>query len=308
MGALPTPRHLGHLARGSGLPSALRAGPSPAGVLFGRGDLGLFEGRPCAGLIGTRRCTPEGRDVGLQLGYDSAAPDSGCVGAGAWHRRCRARRSARGSSRRRERRSPGRCRFDRGSCRKWVDVVYPRQHAALWGEVARLGQSCRRHRRDHRRRRGGSRRATGSLPGWRKCGGCGVPRKWGSWHTVEAALRRGIEVGAVPGSVQIPPRSAPTPCCTRRHPSRGAQDVLDTLGIFDHKGRARGAQSRSVSPAAPQLQRLTSRAANVSPRPGQAIAKRDVARSPRRCRPGGTTPGMRRAEPVNPVDTESSPR
>ncbi len=56
-----------------GYPSALRSGPAPAGVLFSRGSTGLLEGRPCVALIGTRRCTPEGREVAYQLGYDLCA-------------------------------------------------------------------------------------------------------------------------------------------------------------------------------------------------------------------------------------------
>jgi DNA processing protein len=62
----------------------------------------------------------------------------------------------------------------------------------------------------------------------------------GSWHTVEAAVRRGIEVGAVPGSVQSP---ASVGTNTLLHegatPVRGAQDVLDALGIFDQPGQPR---------------------------------------------------------------------
>jgi DNA processing protein len=58
----------------------------------------------------------------------------------------------------------------------------------------------------------------------------------GSWHTVEAALRRGVEVGALPGPVHS---SASVGTNTLLHegatPIRGAQDVLDALGLFARK-------------------------------------------------------------------------
>ena len=289
-----------------GYPSALRAGPSPAGVLFGRGDLGLFEGRPCAALIGTRRCTPEGRDVAYQLGYDLCSAGVVVVSGlalgidGAAHAGALAavRDAGRGGA-------PGAAGSTVGVAASGVDVVYPRQHAALWGEVARLGAIV-------------SETPPGSpAQAWRfpsrnrviaglaqmvvvvECHASG-----GSWHTVEAALRRGIEVGAVPGSVQNP---ASVGTNTLLHegaiPVRGAQDVLDTLGIFDHKGRARGrpeplSEPRCAAASTPSRPGQ----ANVSPRPGQAIAN-EMWPAPRDgAGPGGTTPEMRRAEPVNPVD------
>jgi DNA processing protein len=67
----------------------------------------------------------------------------------------------------------------------------------------------------------------------------------GSWHTVDAALRRGIEVGAVPGSVHS---SASVGTNTLLHegatPVRGAQDVLDALGVFN--STPRGSHTREA--------------------------------------------------------------
>ncbi len=118
-----------------------------------------------------------------------------------------------------------------------VDVIYPRQHGALWREVARSGAIV-----------------SETPPGvqaksWRfparnrliaglaqmvvvvECHASG-----GSWHTVEAALRQGLEVGAVPGSVHS---SASVGTNTLIHegatPVRDAQDVLDALGMFETK-------------------------------------------------------------------------
>ncbi len=227
-----------------GYPSALRSGPAPAGVLFSRGSVELLEGRPCVALIGTRRCTPEGREVAYQLGYDLCAAGivvvsglalgiDGAAHAGALAA-VRDARTGGGPG-------PGAAGSTVGVAASGVDVVYPRQHAALWGEVARLGAIV-------------SETPPGSpAQAWRfpsrnriiaglaqmvvvvECHASG-----GSWHTVEAAVRRGIEVGAVPGSVQNP---ASVGTNTLLHegaiPVRGAQDVLDALGIFDNPAQPR---------------------------------------------------------------------
>jgi DNA processing protein len=237
----------------SGYPSALGSGPSPAGVLFARGDLGLFERRPCVALIGTRRCTPEGREVAYRLGYDLCAAGVvvvsglalGIDGASHAGALAAARDAGVGGD-------PGAAGSTVGVAASGVDVVYPPQHAALWGEVARIGAIV-------------SETPPGSpAQAWRfpsrnriiaglaqmvvvvECHASG-----GSWHTVEAAVRRGIEVGAVPGSVQSP---ASVGTNTLLHegatPVRGAQDVLDALGIFDQPGqpsrRARAGTARNA--------------------------------------------------------------
>ena len=225
-----------------GYPSALLSGPSPAGVLFASGDLGLLEGRPCVAMIGTRRCTPEGREVAYQLGYDLCAAGAVVVSGlalgidGATHAGALAAARDAGASE-----VPGAGGSTVGVAASGVDVIYPPQHAALWGEVARLGAIV-------------SETPPGSpAQAWRfpsrnriiaglaqmvvvvECHASG-----GSWHTVEAAVRRGIEVGAVPGSVQSP---ASVGTNTLLHegatPVRGAQDVLDALGIFDQLGQPR---------------------------------------------------------------------
>jgi DNA processing protein len=114
-----------------------------------------------------------------------------------------------------------------------VDVVYPRQHAALWRQVASTGAVI-------------SETPPGTpAQSWRFPARnrviAGLARMvvvveshvtGGSWHTVDAALRRGVEVAAVPGSVHSP-ASAGTNALLRdgATPVRGAQDVLDALGL-----------------------------------------------------------------------------
>jgi DNA processing protein len=135
-------------------------------------------------------------------------------------------------------------------------VVYPHQHAGLWREVVRTGAVV-------------SETPPGQpAQGWRfpsrnrliaglaemvvvvECHAQG-----GSWHTVDAAGKRGVEVGAVPGSVRS---AASVGTNSLLHdgatPVRSAQDVLDGLGMFDVPARAlAGAAgdgpSRSSGPA-----------------------------------------------------------
>jgi len=298
-----------------GYPSALRSGPAPAGVLFSRGNVELLEGRPCVALIGTRRCTPEGREVAYQLGYDLCASGTVVVSGlalgidGAAHAGALAavRDAGTGGGP-----GPGAAGSTVGVAASGVDVVYPRQHAALWGEVARLGVIV-------------SETPPGSpAQAWRfpsrnriiaglaqmvvvvECHASG-----GSWHTVEAAVRRGIEVGAVPGSVQNP---ASVGTNTLLHegaiPVRGAQDVLDALGIFDHPaqpGRRPGERSKP-GPTAAAPGRT---AAAPSPRPGEGKARHgpgqrketDTGAAPGAgAGPAATLAAARGAEPRGPLD------
>ncbi len=53
-------------------PQALREIPSPPPLLFVRGDL-PGDDSPAVAIVGTRKCTPYGRQVARKLGYDLAA-------------------------------------------------------------------------------------------------------------------------------------------------------------------------------------------------------------------------------------------
>jgi len=130
-----------------------------------------------------------------------------------------------------------------------VDVVYPRQHAGLWREMVKTGAILSETPPGH------------PAQAWRfpsrnrliaglaemvvvvECHAGG-----GSWHTVDAATKRGVDVGAVPGSV----RSAASVGTNRllhegATPVRGAQDVLDALGIFDGGASAASAPAPATS-------------------------------------------------------------
>jgi DNA processing protein len=215
-------------------PTALKGGPSPAGVLFWAGEIGTREGCPRAAVVGTRRCTPEGAAIAHQLGYDLSRAGV-CVvsglalgidgaahaGALAWVR---------------DSEGPAlpvlRAGSTVGVAASGVDVVYPRRHGALWREAVRLGavisetppgQPAQAWRFPSRNR---VIAALAQIVVVVECHASG-----GSWHTVDAAIVRGTDVGAVPGSVYS---SASVGTNMLIHegavPVRDARDVLDVLG------------------------------------------------------------------------------
>jgi DNA processing protein len=263
-------------------PRALLRCPSPAGVLFSVGHAGVSEDRACVAVIGTRRCTPEGAAVAYQLGYDLSCAGvcvvsglaigiDGAAHAGALAaaREQDGRPGATGPADAGEAGAPGDDPCSSGApstasagragsiagsvlgtaagstigvAASGVDVVYPRQHGALWREVTRLGAivsetppgvQAKAWRFPSRNR------LIAGLARMVVVVECHV--SGGSWHTVEAAIRQGLDVGAVPGSVHS---SASVGTNTLIHegatPVRDAQDVLDALGVFEtrHAGLA----------------------------------------------------------------------
>jgi DNA processing protein len=195
-----------------------------------------LEGRPCVAIVGTRRCTPDGAVAAHQLAYDLSCAGACVISGLALGIDGAAHAGALAGARDLERDIPAATPGSTvGVAASGVDVVYPRRHEALWREVAALGAVV-----------------SETPPGWpaqawrfpsRNRLIAGLARMvvvveshagGGSWHTVEAALRRGVEVGAVPGSVHS---SASVGTNTLLHegatPIRGAQDVLDALGDFE---------------------------------------------------------------------------
>jgi len=216
-----------------GYPSSLEGGPGRPGVLFWVGDLAWVERCPVVALVGTRRCTPEGaatayeiaRELasagvcvvsGLALGIDGAAHAGALEGLASSV-------AGQGAS-------------TVGVAASGVDVVYPRQHAQLWRRVSKAGavvsetppgtpaQPWRFPARN---------RVIAGLARMVVVVECHLTG--GSWHTVDAALRWGVEVGAVPGSVRSP-ASDGTNLMIREGatPVRSASDVLDALGLVGH--------------------------------------------------------------------------
>ncbi|MGC8627705.1 MAG: DNA-processing protein DprA [Acidimicrobiales bacterium] len=213
---------------GPSYPRMLAEGPAPPGVLFWVGDIGLLE-RPCVAVVGTRRCTADGLTIAYQLGYDLSSAGA-CVVSGLAAGIDGAAHAGALAALRQG--SPG-AGSTVGVAASGVDVPYPPKNRALWEDVSHLGAVL-------------SEAAPGRpAQAWRFPSRnrviAGLVRvvviveshlKGGSWHTVNAALDRGAEVAAVPGSV-LSPASAGTNVLLREgaHLVRTAQDVLDIMGL-----------------------------------------------------------------------------
>ncbi len=203
-------------------PADLLDDVDPAPVLF---RLGTVPERdlPRVAIVGTRRCSGPGREIAYELG--AALAEAGVVVVsglakgvdGAAHRGVVAARGA-----------PPMAVVGSGP-----DVVYPKAHGDLWARVAETGCLI-----------------SEAPPGAR-------PEPWrfparnrliaafadllvvvesratgGSLLTVEQAIRRGVEVMAVPGSVRNPAAAGTNQLLADGcAPVRGPDDVLMALGL-----------------------------------------------------------------------------
>jgi len=213
-------------------PSAFIDDLDPAPIMFRRGRL-PDPAAPAVAIVGTRRCTPTGRSVAMELGSGLAAAGVTVVSGlalgidGAAHRGALAAGSAPVV----------------GVVGSGLDVVYPRGNRDLWDAVSAAGTLL-------------SEAPMGAEPeGWRFPARNRLlaaladvvvvvesKRAGGSMHTVEEAIRREATVMAVPGSVRNPAAEgtnlllsegcAPV-CCT--------DDVLVALELVT-AGPVRGAQ------------------------------------------------------------------
>jgi DNA processing protein len=203
-------------------------------VLFAAGTGNDLGERRRVAIVGTRRCTPEGADIAYRLGYDLSAAGVCVVSGLALGIDGAAHAGALAAERDGPEGDAG-AGGTVGVAASGVDVVYPRQHAGLWREIVRTGAILSETPPGHPAQawRFPSRnRLIAGLAEMVVVVECHA--RGGSWHTVDAAIKRGVDVGAVPGSV----RSAASVGTNRllhdgATPVRAAQDVLDALGIFD---------------------------------------------------------------------------
>ena len=203
-------------------PPALTRDIDPAPILFRCGRL-PDPAVPAVAIVGTRRCTPTGRSVAMELGAGLAQAGVTVLSGlalgidGAAHRGALAADGAPVV----------------GVVGSGIDVVYPRGNRDLWDTVAVAGTLL-------------GEAPLGAEPeGWRFPARNRLlaaladvvvvvesKRAGGSMHTVEEAIRREVTVMAVPGSVRNPAAAgtnlllsegcAPA-CCT--------DDVLVALGL-----------------------------------------------------------------------------
>jgi len=203
-------------------PRRLRDDIDPAPVLFRCGEL-PHPTTPTVGIVGTRRCSGPGKEIAYELGASlSEAGVSVLSGLalgvdGAAHRGAVAAGGAQpvavvGSG---------------------IDVIYPARHRELWEKVASVGCVC-------------TEAPVGAEPEpWR------FPARnrliaamsdlivvvesrstGGSLLTVDEAVRRGIDVMAVPGSVKNGAAAGTNQLLVDGcAPVRGADDVLMALGL-----------------------------------------------------------------------------
>ena len=194
----------------------------PAPILFRRGRL-PDPTAPAVAIVGTRRCTPTGRSVAMELGSDLAAAGVTVVSGlalgidGAAHRGALAADGAPVV----------------GVVGSGLDVVYPRGNRDLWDAVSAAGTLL-------------SEAPLGAEPeGWRFPARNRLlaaladvvvvvesKRAGGSMHTVEEAIRREVTVMAVPGSVRNPAAAGTNLLLSEGcAPACSTEDVLVALGL-----------------------------------------------------------------------------
>lgn len=208
---------------GSGsYPGALADDLEPPVVLFQQGRLDALDG-PRVAIVGTRACTPYGREVARDLGRDLAEAGVRVVSGlalgidGAAH--------------------TGALRAETapvvGVVGSGHDVVYPRHHCELWRRVATeglllsespLGSAPEQWRFPSRNRLLAALADAVVVVESRRSGG--------SMYTVDAALEREVPVLAVPGPVGSPASEGTNLLLGEGAlVCQGADDVLTLLGL-----------------------------------------------------------------------------
>jgi len=173
-------------------PSRLAADPRAPAVLLCIGDPAVLDAGPTAALVGTRAPTRYGIGVAAQFGAELAAAGVSVVSGLALGIDGAAHEGACGAG------AP-----PIGVVAGGLDEPYPRHHARLWERVAAEGVIVSEWP-------AGVRTEKWRFPVRNKVLAAlsdvvvvvESRHRGGSRHTVEAALERGIPVGAVPGSVR----------------------------------------------------------------------------------------------------------
>ena len=179
-------------ARHPAWPSRLLHDPGAPALVFCLGDPTALDGAPTVALVGTRAPTRYGIGVAAQLGADLAAAGVSVVSGLALGIDGAAHEGACGAG------APPVAVVAGG-----LDDPYPRRHARLWGRVAEqgvivsespAGVRTEKWRFPVRNRLLAALSDVVVVVESRHHGG--------SRHTVDAAVARGIAVGAVPGSIR----------------------------------------------------------------------------------------------------------
>ena len=203
-------------------PAGIAGDIDPAPVLFRLGRV-PDPTAPAAAIVGTRRCTPTGRSVAMELGAGLAGAGVTVVSGlalgidGAAHRGALAAQGAPVV----------------GVVGSGLDIVYPRGNRDLWYAVSAAGTLL-------------TEAPLGAEPeGWRFPARNRLlaaladvvvvvesKRAGGSMHTVEEAIRRGVTVMAVPGSVRNPAAAGTNLLLSEGcAPACSTDDILVALGL-----------------------------------------------------------------------------
>jgi DNA processing protein len=223
------------LRGGAGYPPALVDDVEAPAVLFHQGDPEVIRG-PRVAVIGTRRCTSTGSGVAFELGRDLAGEGVAVVSGLASGIDAAAHRGALAAA----------AAPPIGVVGSGLDVVYPTSQADLWQAViahgvllaeAPLGTRPERWRFPARNR---IIAALAELVVVVESHAAG-----GSFHTVDEADRRDVDVMAVPGSVRnVAAAGVNALLAEGRAPARDVDDILVALGLGGGRRRAERGESR----------------------------------------------------------------
>lgn len=225
----------------STMPGVLASDIEPPSLLCLRGDPDVVVG-PRVAIVGTRRCTRYGREVATELGYDLAAAGIAVVSGLAAGIDAAAHRGALEAGG-----AP-----PIGVVGTGLDVVYPRQHAALWQQVAEAGVLLSEHllgtppRAWHFPSRNRLLAALADIVVVVES-----DRSGGSMHTVDEAEARQRVVMAVPGPVRSRASAGTNGLLRERaHVITDATDVLILLGMSPAATRSAVERRPTPSPEA----------------------------------------------------------
>ncbi|MGC8462905.1 MAG: DNA-processing protein DprA [Acidimicrobiales bacterium] len=277
-------------------PAALRGDPGAPAVLFVTGDPAVLADRSAVAVVGTRSATPYGRQVAAELGRDLASAGvvvvsglalgiDGAAHAGALDAGPLAAPPV-------------------GVVATGLDVAYPAVHRQLWHAVAARGAVVSEAPLGAPPRRGrfpARNRIVAGLSDVVVVVEC--HRRGGSIYTAEAAARRSIPVGAVPGSVRSPASAGTNALLVDGcFPVRDAEDVLVAVSLAQRRAdrpeplpatgvpvaararaprgdqrRPKGAASASAPPPAPAdgtVEAMVLSALDTVPTPIETVAVR----------------------------------
>jgi DNA processing protein len=226
-------------AGGPGFPRILDEIPDPPAILFYRGDLESFASRPSVAVIGSRRASMYGLQAARSLASGIAACGVGIVSGlargidGEAHRGCL---GAGGST--------------LAILGSGIDVIYPREHAALADEIAGQGAVVTEYPP------GTGPEAFNFPERNRLISGFSLAvivveagDRSGTMITVDSALEQGRDVFAVPGEITRAGSRG-----TNRLIREGAlvatcpEDVLEALGVPTRRTAAEGGDSSGIGP------------------------------------------------------------